>query len=81
MGSFLEVILEPILDHFWIHLGTLGDLGGSKWTSKGSWKMFWRLSKSRPWKNNRKSDFGGSPGRHIAYLGPVLEGVLETVQV
>ena len=40
MGSFLEFILETILDHFWTHLGLLGYLGGSKWTSKGSWKVF-----------------------------------------
>ena len=47
LGSLLEVILEPILDHFWIHLGTLGDFGGSKWTSKGSWKVFRTLPTSR----------------------------------
>ena len=45
------------MDHFWTHLGTLGDLGGSKWTSKGSWKVFWTLPKPRPRKTSEKVIF------------------------
>ena len=62
MGSLLESILESILDHFGIHLDPLGSLGGSKWTSKGSWKVFWTLPKPRPRKTIEKVIFRDPQG-------------------
>ena len=58
-------ILGSILDHFWTHLGLLGYLGDSKWTSKRSWKVFWTLPDARLEKIMKKVISGDPGGRVI----------------
>ena len=57
-------MLGSILAHFWTHLNLLGYLGDSKWTSKGSWKVFWTLPNSRL-QNTMEKVILGVPGGYI----------------
>ena len=63
--SIWEALWSSFWSPFWVTFGliwTLGYLGDSKWTSKGSWMMFWTLPKSRPRKTIEKVILRVPPG-------------------